>query len=92
VYPQSFPWAPTSRLASPDAHAPLLALVSYEAMTNHVLTCIPGHTYNLIEPVTRLQANGGSVVREPIDHSYGRLSTVADDQGAVISLLGVAPG
>jgi predicted enzyme related to lactoylglutathione lyase len=40
--------------------------------------------------VARVQANGGSVIREPIDHPYGRMSTVADDQGAVFSLLGVA--
>ena len=33
--------------------------------------------------VARVQANGGSVIREPIDHPYGRMSTVADDQGAV---------
>jgi hypothetical protein len=31
-------------------------------------------------------------VREPIDHPYGRMSTVADDQGALFSLLGVTPG
>jgi predicted enzyme related to lactoylglutathione lyase len=42
--------------------------------------------------VARVQANGGSVIREPIDHPYGRMSTVADDQGAVFSLLGVTPG
>ncbi|HEY1633543.1 MAG TPA: VOC family protein [Acidimicrobiales bacterium] len=41
--------------------------------------------------VTRVQANGGSVIREPIDHPYGRMSTVADDQGALFSLLGVTP-
>jgi predicted enzyme related to lactoylglutathione lyase len=41
--------------------------------------------------VVRVQANGGSVIREPIDHPYGRMSTVADDQGAVFSLLGVTP-
>ena len=41
--------------------------------------------------VVRVQANGGSVIREPIDHSYGRMSTVADDQGGVFSLLGVTP-
>lgn len=34
---------------------------------------------------------GGSVIREPIDHPYGRMSTVADDQGGVFSLLGVTP-
>jgi hypothetical protein len=26
-----------------------------------------------------VQANGGSVIFEPIDHPYGRLSTVVDD-------------
>ena len=41
--------------------------------------------------VVRVQANGGSVIREPIDHPYGRMSTVADDQGGVFSLLGVTP-
>jgi hypothetical protein len=41
--------------------------------------------------VARVRANGGSVIREPIDHPYGRMSTVADDQGAVFSLLGVTP-
>jgi hypothetical protein len=29
--------------------------------------------------LARVQANGGSVIREPIDHPYGRVSTVADD-------------
>ena len=42
--------------------------------------------------VARLQANGGSVIREPIHHPYGRMSTVADDQGALFSLLGVTRG
>jgi predicted enzyme related to lactoylglutathione lyase len=42
--------------------------------------------------VARVQANGGSVIREPVDHPYGRMSTVADNQGAVFSLLGVTPG
>lgn len=42
--------------------------------------------------VARVQANGGSVIFEPIDHPYGRLSTVADDQGARFSLLGITPG
>jgi hypothetical protein len=41
--------------------------------------------------VARVQANGGPVVFEPIDHPYGRLSTVADDQGAQSSLLGLSP-
>jgi predicted enzyme related to lactoylglutathione lyase len=41
--------------------------------------------------VARVLANGGSVIREPVDHPYGRMSTVADDQGAVFSLLGVTP-
>jgi uncharacterized protein len=42
--------------------------------------------------VARVQGNGGSVIFEPTDHPYGRMSTVADDQGAVFSLLGVTPG
>jgi len=42
--------------------------------------------------VARVQANGGSVIFEPIDHPHGRLSTVADDQGARFSLLGLTPG
>jgi predicted enzyme related to lactoylglutathione lyase len=42
--------------------------------------------------VARAQASGGSVIRVPIDHPYGRMSTVADDQGALFSLLGVTPG
>ena len=41
--------------------------------------------------VVRVQVAGGSVIREPIDHPYGRMSTVADDQGAVFSLLGGTP-
>jgi hypothetical protein len=41
--------------------------------------------------VARVQSNGGSVIREPIDHPYGRMATVADDQGALFSLLGVTP-
>jgi uncharacterized protein len=40
----------------------------------------------------RVQSNGGSVIFQPIDHPYGRFSTVADDQGARFSLLGVTPG
>jgi predicted enzyme related to lactoylglutathione lyase len=42
--------------------------------------------------VARVQANGGSVIREPIDRPYGRMSMLADDQGAVFSLLGLTPG
>jgi predicted enzyme related to lactoylglutathione lyase len=42
--------------------------------------------------VARVQANGGSVIWEPVDHPYGRLSTVADDQGARFSLLGITSG
>jgi uncharacterized protein len=42
--------------------------------------------------VARVQANGGSVIFEPIDHPYGRLSTVADDQGARFSILGLTSG
>jgi predicted enzyme related to lactoylglutathione lyase len=41
--------------------------------------------------VARVQANGGSVIREPVDHPYGRMSTVADNQGAAFSLLAVTP-
>jgi uncharacterized protein len=41
--------------------------------------------------VARVQANGGSVIFEPVDHPYGRLSTVADNQGARFSLLGLTP-
>ena len=41
--------------------------------------------------VVRVQVAGGSVIREPIDHPYGRMSTVADDQGGVFSLLAVTP-
>jgi predicted enzyme related to lactoylglutathione lyase len=41
--------------------------------------------------VARVQANGGSVIRERIDHPHGRMSTVADDQGAVFSLPFVTP-
>jgi hypothetical protein len=29
--------------------------------------------------------------REPIDHPYGRMGTVADDQCALFTLLGVTP-
>ncbi len=42
--------------------------------------------------VARVQANGGSVIWEPKDHPYGRLSRVADDQGARFSILAVTPG
>ncbi|HEX6518770.1 MAG TPA: VOC family protein, partial [Streptosporangiaceae bacterium] len=42
--------------------------------------------------VARVQANGGSVIWEPVDHPYGRLSTVTDDQGARFSLLGETTG
>jgi uncharacterized protein len=41
--------------------------------------------------VARAQANGGSVIFAPMDHPYGRMSTVADDQGARFSLLGLTP-
>jgi predicted enzyme related to lactoylglutathione lyase len=53
---------------------------------------LPGDAADTDASVARVQANGGSVIREPIDHPYGRMSTVADDQGAVFSLLGVTPG
>lgn len=49
-------------------------------------------TQNTDASVARVQGNEGSVLREPIDHPYGRMSTVADDQGAVFSLLAVRPG
>jgi uncharacterized protein len=42
--------------------------------------------------VARVRASGGSVIWEPMDHPAGRLSTVADDQGARFSLLAVTPG
>jgi uncharacterized protein len=42
--------------------------------------------------VARVEGNGGSIIREPADHPYGRMSTVADDQGAVFSLISVTPG
>lgn len=42
--------------------------------------------------VAQVRAHTGSVIFEPIDHPYGRLATVADDQGARFSLLGVTPG
>ena len=42
--------------------------------------------------VARVLADGGAVIREPIDHPSGRMGTVADDQGALFSLLGVTPG
>jgi hypothetical protein len=45
---------------------------------------------NMDASVARVQANGGSVICEPVDHPYGRMSTVADDQGAVFSLLSAA--
>jgi hypothetical protein len=56
VHPQYFPGAPAPRLASPDAHTPLLALVSCEAMIGHVLACPTGHADNLIEPADALPA------------------------------------
>jgi len=36
--------------------------------------------------------NGGSVVRPATDSPYGRMATVADDQGAVFSLISLATG
>jgi predicted enzyme related to lactoylglutathione lyase len=41
--------------------------------------------------VAQVQRNGGAVICEPVDHPYGRMSTVADDQGARFSLLHVTP-
>ena len=42
--------------------------------------------------VARVQASGGSVIWDPIEHPYGRLSTVADNQGARFSLLKITTG
>jgi predicted enzyme related to lactoylglutathione lyase len=42
--------------------------------------------------VATVTAAGGSVVRPPWDTPYGRMAVVSDDQGAVFSLVSVAPG
>ena len=42
--------------------------------------------------VAAVTNNGGSVVRPPEDSPYGRLATVADNQGAVFSLISIPAG
>ena len=42
--------------------------------------------------VAAVTNNGGSVVRPAEDSPYGRLATVADNQGAVFSLISIPPG
>jgi predicted enzyme related to lactoylglutathione lyase len=42
--------------------------------------------------VARAAKNGGSLVRPAEDTPYGRIATVADDQGAVFSLISMPPG
>jgi hypothetical protein len=44
------------------------------------------------ESVVGAVEHGGTIVREPADSPYGRVATVADDQGAVFSLISVPPG
>ena len=44
------------------------------------------------ESVVRAVEYGGTIVREPADSPYGRMATVADDQGAVFSLISMPPG
>jgi predicted enzyme related to lactoylglutathione lyase len=41
--------------------------------------------------LARVIGQGGSTLREPTDSPYGRVATVADDQGTVFSLISVAP-
>jgi predicted enzyme related to lactoylglutathione lyase len=41
--------------------------------------------------IARVTAAGGSVVRPPWDTPYGRMAVASDDQGAVFSLISVAP-
>ena len=36
--------------------------------------------------------NGGTVIRPAEDSPYGRIATVADDQGAIFSLISMPPG
>ena len=40
--------------------------------------------------VARVEGNGGSVIRPAQDSPYGRMAAVADDQGAVFSLISVS--
>lgn len=42
--------------------------------------------------VMQATKSGGAVIREPGDSPYGRTATVADDQGAVFSLISIPPG
>ena len=42
--------------------------------------------------VVAVTQRGGSLIRPASDSPYGRLATVADDQGAVFSLISTAPG
>lgn len=46
-------------------------------------------TDNSVATVTKL---GGGVVRPATDSPYGRMATVTDDQGAMFSLISMAPG
>ncbi len=41
--------------------------------------------------VAKITAAGGSMARPPWDTPYGRMAVVADDQGAVFSLISMAP-
>lgn len=41
--------------------------------------------------LARVIGQGGSTIREPQDSPFGRVATVADDQGAVFSLISLAP-
>lgn len=41
--------------------------------------------------MARVEANAGSIIRPASDSPYGRMGVVADDQGAVFSLISVTP-
>jgi predicted enzyme related to lactoylglutathione lyase len=41
--------------------------------------------------VAAATAAGGQVIQPPQDSPYGRMATVADDQGATFSLISVSP-
>jgi hypothetical protein len=43
------------------------------------------------EAVDQLVRLGGSVLRPPADSPYGRMATVADNQGATFSLMAAPP-
>ncbi len=49
-------------------------------------------TANTDASVARVTKAGGSVIRPAEDSPYGRTATVADDQGAVFSLISMPPG